>query len=117
MNPPNEPEPVVCHMTIRQWHQQRPGSDIRTYLVSSDHTADYDDAIDLAHSIATEAGYEWDAREDMKPEAVEWLLEAAAAFRLKSEPDKRGFLEITTLVKRMREHDLTISDVASHYLA
>ena len=117
INPSEPAEPVVSHMTIRQWHTHRPGSDISTYLISEDRTADYDDAMDLAQSIADVAGYEWDARDDIKPDAIEWLLETAAHLRLKTDSDRRGFLTVPNLAKTLRKHGLSISDVASHYLA
>ena len=109
-------EPVIDRMTVGQWQHAHPGYDVRTYLVSHDLNADYDDALDLAQEIAHSAGEEWDAREDLKPEALEWLLESASELRTVKGQAREAFLQVANLSKTMATQGLTIADVASHFL-
>ena len=109
-------DPVIDRMTVGQWQNAHPGYDVRTYLVSHDLSADYNDALDLAQEIAKSAGDEWDAREDLKPEALEWLLESASTLRTVKGQAREEFLQVASLSKTMATQGLTIADVASHFL-
>ena len=107
--------PIVTKMTVGQWQKKRPGRDIRDFLVSSDHRCDFADAVALAEEIAIAAGDEWDAREDIAVEAVEWLLETASQLRNLDQRRRKEFLQIPNLSLAMKRNGLAISDVVAHY--
>ena len=109
-------EPVIDRVTVGQWQAVHPGYDVRAYLVSTDLSADYDDAIALANEIAEAAGREWDAREDLKTEALEWLLEAASQLRTMVGQARETFMQIPNLSKNMGAQGLAIADVVTHFL-
>ena len=109
-------EPVIDRVTVGQWQAAHPGYDVRTYLVSADLSADYDDAIALANEIAEAAGREWDAREDLKTEALEWLLEAASQLRTMVGQARETFMQIPNLSKNLGAQGLAIADVVTHFL-
>ena len=116
LNTARLPEPVIDRVTVGQWQAAHPGYDVRTYQVSTDLKADYDDAIALAEEIAEAAGQEWDAREDLKPEALEWLLEAASELRTAAQHTRATFMQVPNLSKTMNAQGLGIADVATHFL-
>ena len=107
--------PVVTRMTIAQWQSQHPGTDVRNYLVSNQLDADYDDAVDFAHEIAEASGLEWDAREDLKPEVIEYLMETVSHLNRTDKAARESYLKIQNLTQELRSRGFCINDIAAHY--